>query len=47
MLELVTGTYMFGVLECVGLHSNMVLVVKAIFPVVAASTVLYYIVGRR
>lgn len=47
VLELLTGTYAFGVLERVGLHPNMVLVAKAIFPVVAASTVVYYIAGRR
>ena len=46
-LELLAGTYVFGVLEHVGLHPNMVFVIKAIFPVVAASTVVYYIAGRR
>ena len=47
LLELLAGTYVFGVLEHAGLHQNVVFVIKAIFPVLAASTAVHYVVGRR
>lgn len=47
LLELLSGTYAFSTLEAVGLHPNFIVVLKAIFPIVAAVTIIFYITGRQ
>ena len=47
ILELLTGTYAFNVLEDVGVHPNLVTVLKLMFPLIVAITVIYYVTGRQ
>lgn len=47
IIELLSGTYAFSVLEQVGVHPNFVLLLKAIFPVIVATTIIFYITGRQ
>lgn len=46
VVELATGTYAFNVLERVGVHHNFVMLLKLVFPVIVAMTVVYYVTGR-
>ena len=46
LLELLTGTYAFNTLEFIGVHPNFITMLKLIFPLVVAVTIVYYITGR-
>lgn len=46
LLELLSGTYAFNTLELVGVDSNFITVLKLIFPLIVAVTIVYYITGR-
>ena len=47
LLELLSGTYAFSVLETVGLDANFVTMLKLIFPLIAAMTIVFYVTGRQ
>lgn len=46
LLELLSGTYAFNTLEFIGVHPNFITMLKLIFPMVVAVTIVYYITGR-
>ena len=46
LLSLLTGSYMFGFLGLIGIHSTFIIVLQLIFGVIVASTIVYYIMGR-
>ena len=46
IVELASGAYAFNVLRVIGINSNLMTVIKAIGPVVAAVTILHYIKRR-
>lgn len=46
-IELLSGTYAFNVLELAGVHPNFIALMKLVFPVIVAATVIFYITGRQ
>ena len=46
LLSLLTGSYMFGFLALIGLHTTFIIVLQLIFGIIVASTIVYYIMGR-
>lgn len=46
IVELASGAYAFNVLDMIGVNPNLMTVIKAIFPVVAAVTIIHYVKRR-
>lgn len=46
LLDLLTGVHMFNVLETIGVNPFFVLMIKLIYPLLVAVTVIYFLIGR-